>query len=65
MKILEIIWASLLVILCLGLAIWQVSINSPAFPVCFIFVMCFMAIILLCHVLKEFYEEKKQKKVNN
>lgn len=62
MKILEIIWAVLLVILSLGLTIWQVSINAPAFPICFFFVMCFMAIILLCHVLKEFYEEKKQKK---
>jgi len=59
MKNIEIICAFLLVALSIGLAIWQVSIGSPAFPVCFIFVLCFMAIYLLCHVLGEFYSEKK------
>lgn len=56
MKILEIIWACLLVVLSLALSIWMVSANAPVFTVCFIFVMCFLSIYLLCVTLKEWYE---------
>jgi len=56
MKILELIWACLLVVLSLALSIWVVSTNAPVFPVCFIFAMCFLSIYLLCVILNERYE---------
>ena len=56
MKILELIWACLLVVLSLALSIWMVSTNAPVFPLCFIFVLCFLSIYLLCEIMKEWYE---------
>ena len=59
MKILELIWACLLVICTLGMTIWQVSIKAPVFPVVLFFIMCFLSIAILCKVLKEFYDNRK------
>lgn len=55
MKILELIWACLLVVLSLAISIWMVSTNPPVFPMCFMFLTCFLSIYLLCVVLKERY----------
>lgn len=59
MKILELIWVILLVILSVLLTIWQIIIKSPLFPICFLGVMSIIEIILLIHILKEFNEEKR------
>ena len=59
MKALSIIYSLLLTIAMIVLTMWQVAIESPTFVVCMLFVMCFMAIAILCKCFAEFYEEKK------
>lgn len=61
MKILEIIWATLLVILSVSMTIWQIIEKSPIFAIIFLGVMSIMAILVLRKVLKEFFDERKQK----
>lgn len=61
MKILEIIWATLLVIFAVALTIWQIIEKSPIFAIIFLGVMSIMAILVLRKVLKEFFDERKQK----
>lgn len=62
MKILEIIWSILLVILAVSLTIWQIIEKSPIFIIIFLAVMSIMAILVLRKVLQEFREERQQKK---
>lgn len=62
MKILELIWATLLVILSVAMTIWQIIEKSPAFTIIFLAVLSVMAGIVLRKVLKEFFDERKQKK---
>ena len=59
MKILSIIYSFLLTIAIISLTMWQVAIESPTFVICMSFVMCFMAIAILCKCFAEFYEKKK------
>lgn len=61
MKILEMIWATLLVILSVAMTIWQIIEKSPAFVIIFLAVLSVMAGIVLRKVLKEFFDERKQK----
>lgn len=61
MKILEIIWATLLVIFAVALTIWQIIEKSPIFAIIFFVVISIMAILVLRKVLKEFFDERKQK----
>lgn len=61
MKILEIIWATLLVIFAVALTIWQIIEKSPIFAIIFLAVISIMAILVLRKVLKEFFDERKQK----
>lgn len=62
MKILEIIWATLLAILLVAMTIWQIIEKSPAFIIIFLVMLSVMAVLVLRQVLKEFREEKQQKK---
>lgn len=61
MKTLEMIWATLLVILSVAMTIWQIIEKSPAFVIIFLAVLSVMAGIVLRKVLKEFFDERKQK----
>ena len=62
MKILEIIWATLLVIFAVALTIWQIIEKSPIFVIIFLAVISIMAILVLRKDLQEFREERQQKK---